>query len=453
METQIQEMITKARKAQKELEHFTQGQVDAVVREIAFTVNRNAEMLAEMAVKETKMGNIKDKTIKNKMKSELIWAHLKDIKTVGILRKDEEKGIIEIGEPVGVVAAIIPCTGPVVTAMSNSMFAIKSRNSIIVAPHPRAKNVTVKTVEMIIEAARKTGLPENAIQVIREPSKELSHELMRSADVVIATGGPAMVKAAYSSGRPSYGVGPGNTPAVIHNTADIKEAVSDIIKSKIYDNGLICSSEQSVIVTKDIADSVLREFRSQGSHIVVGDEKNKLQSILIKDGGINPEIIGQDAQAIAKLAGIKLPQGEEIKVLLVPDKGVGREYPFSREKMSPILSIYTTDTFEDSVKLAVELLRFEGSGHTASIHTKDDESIMAFALAMKTSRVLVNQPSAQNGGGSRVNNLVPTTTLGCGTWGGNALTDNITAMNLLNIKRVAFKLEKPRDTSKVFSGS
>ena len=330
------------------------------------------------------------------------------------------------------------------------MFAIKSRSCIIIAPHPRAKDITVKTVKLMIEAGKKVGLPENAIQVITEPSKESSQELMKGVDFILATGGPGMVKAAYSSGKPSYGVGAGNVPAVIHDTADIEESVSNIIQSKIYDHGLICSSEQAVIVSENLAPKLLKELNKQGGYYVQGKEKDILENTLIKDGKINPEVIGQSVQTIAKLSGIELPKDRKIKLFVVPEDGVGHNYAFSKEKMSPVLAFYVTKDFHESVQLAVKLLDFEGAGHTASIHTNDEAAVIEYAHAVKVSRVLVNQPSSFSSGGSRVNSLTPTTTLGCGSWGGNAVTDNISAANLLNIKRVAFKLPKATDTSKTF---
>ncbi len=447
----INEIITKAKKTQLELEKLTQEQVDSMIREIAQAVHVNAKELAELAVNETHMGNIEDKTLKNLNKSELIYADLKNEKTVGIIKRDEKEGIVEIAEPVGVVAAIIPCTNPSVTPMSNAMFAIKTRNPIIVAPHPRAKQTTVKTVELMVQAAKKVGLPEYAIQVIEEPSKDLTQELMQEVSIVLATGGPAMVKAAYSSGRPSYGVGAGNVPAVIHSSADIKQAVSDIIKSKTFDNGLICSSEQAVIVSLDISDKVWDEFKCQGGYMVPIPEKKRLRyAMFTEDENVVPNVIGQPVDVIAAIARITLPPEAGIKLFVVPSEGVGDGYPFSGEKMSPVLALFITKDFNESLKVAKQVLAYRGMGHTASIHCQDEDIAIQYAMEMKTSRIVVNQPSALSSGGSRENNLTPSTTLGCGTWGGNITSDNISAKHLLNIKRLAFKLEKRKDTSKVF---
>lgn len=442
----IKEMIEKAKKAEKELYLFTQEQVDAIVREIGAVVHNNAEYLAKMAVDETRMGNLKDKILKNSFKSEIIWEDLKTFKSVGVIREDKESGLIEIAEPVGVVAAIIPCTNPTVTTMSNSMFAIKGRNPIIIAPHPRAKKTTVKTVEMMVEACKKLGLPENAIQVIKEPSKELSQELMQNADYILATGGPAMVKAAYSSGKPSYGVGAGNVPVVIHPTAKIKEAVSDIVKGKTFDNGLICSSEQAIIVEQDMMDDFKKELTAQGGYILSNAEKEKLQKIMFDaDVHITPDVIGQSVETISWLSQITVPA--DTKMLVVPNEGVGKSSPFSGEKMSPVIALYSVKNFDEAISLAKSLLEYQGRGHTASIHTNDKDSALKFALAVEASRVLVNQASSLSGGGSKLNSLTPTTTLGCGSWGGNASSDNISAKHLINIKRLAFKLNKPRHIS------
>lgn len=449
--SQMSTMMENARKAARELEGFSQEQVDAIVRELGYVVYENAEPLAKMAVEETEMGDYNSKVLKNKSKSENIQYFLKGMKSVGVINRDEEKGLYEVAEPVGVVAAIIPCTNPTVTAMSNSMFAIKGRNPVIVAPHPRATKTTVKTVEMMVEAAKKVGLPENAIQVIRQPSKELSQELMASVDVILATGGPGMVKAAYSSGKPSYGVGAGNVPCAIHSSANIEQAVSDILVSKKFDNGLICSSEQTVIVTKDIADQVAAEFEKQGAYIVSPEEKAKLKEVAFPGDSVHPspEVIGQYARDIAKKAGITVPEGKD-GVLITRICEIGAADPFSGEKMCPILALYVTNTFEETIDAARRILEYQGTGHTADIHTQDMSVVEPYALAMKASRVLVNQPSATSAGGSKVNSLLPTTTLGCGSWGNNASTDNINVKHVINIKRIAFKLATAKDTSSAF---
>lgn len=449
----VQSMIQKAKIANKELEKFTQEKIDAIVRELALVVYNNAEPLAKMAVEETRMGSFQDKILKNKAKSELIYDHLKKIKTVGILNDDKERGVVEIAEPVGIVAALIPCTNPSVTAMSNSMFAIKGRNSIILAPHPRSKATTVETTRMMIEAAKKVGLPENAIQIIEEPSKESSQELMTTVDFILATGGPGMVKAAYSSGKPSYGVGAGNVPVAIHGSADIPQAVSDIIRGKKFDNGLICSSEQTVIVTEDIAAKVLDEFKKQNTYVLNAAEKSSLKKVMYPEADhVSADIVGQSSNQIAKMAGINLP-ADNNGVIMVQIEEIGKNEPFSGEKMSPVLAFYVVKSFEDVIQSAKSVLEYQGIGHTADIHIDkvNQDIIMKYALTVKASRVLVNQPSSTSAGGSRQNGLVPTTTLGCGSWGNNTSSDNITAKHLINIKRLAYKLDTTRNTANTFN--
>ena len=444
-------VLERASKAAKVLETFNQVQVDQIVRELAKAVHDNAVVLAEEAVLETRMGNVNDKIIKNRTKSELIYNDLLKEKTVGIIDDSPENGMIEIAEPVGIVAAIVPCTNPSVTAMSNAMFCIKTRNPIIIAPHPRAQKVTVHTVKLMTEAARKVGLPSGAIQVLVGADKEAIQELMHNSNYILATGGAGMVKAAYSSGKPSLGVGAGNVPAVIHSSANIEKSVSDIIASKTFDNGLICASEQAVIVSRDISAQVWDEFKKQGGFVTSIPEKLMLQhAVFDENGHVLPNVIGQSAKTIANLAGLTLPETPEIKLFVVPSEGVGPEYPFSSEKMSPILAFFITPNFDKSIEFAQKILSYQGAGHTASIHTNDKESALKFAMSVKASRVLVNQPAATSSGGARHNKLTPTTTLGCGSWGGNITSDNITAHHLINKKRVAFRLKTPLDTTGIF---
>ncbi len=449
---QIEFVLERANKALKDLESFSQLDVDRIVKEIAKVVHEHAESLAEDAVLETGMGNIQDKIIKNKTKSELIYHSLRYEKTVGIIEDNPVQGLLTIAEPVGIVAAIIPCTNPTVTAMSNAMFCIKTRNPIIIAPHPRAKQVTARTVKLIKEACKPLGLPSGAIQVLMDSSKEDIQTLMHNSNYILATGGSGMVKAAYSSGKPSLGVGAGNVPCVIHSSANIEQSVADIIKSKTFDNGLICASEQAVIVTQDISGKVWDAFKKQGAFVTNVREKLMLQKAAFGDDGhVLPNVIGQTAEKIARFAEITLPENTDIKLFLVPTEGIGPEYPFSSEKMSPILAFYITPDFERSIAFASRLLHFQGAGHTASIHTNDRESALQFAHQMKASRVLVNQPAATSSGGARHNRLTPTTTLGCGSWGGNITSDNITAHHLINKKRVAFRVRVPLETEHIFS--
>lgn len=444
-------VLDKASKALKQLETFDQVKVDRIVKVLAKVVHENAEMLAKESVDETGMGNVPDKIIKNKTKAELIYHDLRYEKTVGIIEDYPVQGLMTIAEPVGIVAAIVPCTNPIVTAMSNAMFCIKTRNPVIIAPHPRAKYVTEHTVKLMNEAAYKEGMPRNAIQILMDTDKSDIQTLMHESNYILATGGSSMVKAAYSSGKPSLGVGAGNVPCVIHSTADIEKSVTDIISSKIFDNGLICASEQAVIVSQDISSAVWDEFKKQGGFVTSVPEKLKLQNAVFGENGhVLPNVIGQNAKTIASLAGLTLPKKPEIKLFLVPSEGVGPEYPFSGEKMSPILAFFITPDFDTSIEFAQKILNYQGAGHTAAIHTNDRQSAIDFAMRMKASRILVNQPSATSSGGARHNRLTPTTTLGCGSWGGNITSDNISAQHLINKKRLAFRVRVPLETEHLF---
>jgi succinate-semialdehyde dehydrogenase len=447
-QSEILNMISTARSVLPSMYEKTQGDVDEITRVIGRVVHDNAELLATMAVEETRMGNVPDKITKCYAKSELIWGDLKHRKTVGIISEDPASGIVEIAEPVGVVAALIPTTNPAVTAMSNAMFAIKGRNTIILSPHPRALKTIQTTVDLMNKVGGEVGLPDNAIQLIKEPSVSATGELMANVDVVLATGGGAMVKAAYSSGKPSFGVGPGNVPVVIHESADIDEAVRCIILGKSYDNGLICASEQAVFASRDQLNTVKESFTKQGAHIVSDTEKDRLRELMWIDGHLNPDVIGKSAVHIAKAAGIDV--SDEVKVLLVPERGISKDNIFSKEKLSPVLALYEYSDFEEATERAVAILNNGGLGHTAGLHAHDDDIAKRFAMRMPASRVLVNQSTATNAGGSRENGLVPTTTMGCGSWGNNATTNNVTVDQVINIKRLAFKHAHLRDTSKIF---
>lgn len=446
----IPAMIEKAKAALKIMHGKTQEEVDEITRVLAKVVNDNAEMLATMAVEETRMGNVKDKTIKCHMKSQLIWHDLKNKKTVGVIREDKENGLVEIAEPVGIVAALIPTTNPKVTAMSNAMFAVKGRNVIIMSPHPRALNTIKKTVELMNEAGAKVGLPENAIQLITDPSVEKTNELMAAVDVVLATGGSAMVKAAYSSGKPSYGVGPGNVPVIIDEGADIDAAVADIVTGKAYDNGLICASEQAIMIKPEMADAIKASFEKQGAYVIHDrDERRKLKSLMWIDGHLNPDIIGQSAVKIAEMAGIELPN-DDIKILIVEEDKIAKDEVFSKEKMSPVLALYEYDTLPQAIDLSLAIINNGGIGHTAGIHTPNKDHAREFAMRMPASRVIVNACTATTAGGSKQNALIPTTTMGCGSWGNNSTSDNVSVEHLITIKRMAFKHDHPLDTTNVF---
>lgn len=433
----IDELIGRAREAQAVFATFSQEQVDDIVRRFALSVHTHALELARLAVEETGMGKVEHKILKNKVKAELIYRHIATMPSRGIISRDEARGIMEVAEPVGVVCAVIPCTNPIVTAMCNAMLALKAGNAVICAPHPRAKRCVARTVELLQQDIEATGAPDHLLQVLADPSKDLTQELMSKSDLVVATGGSGMVKAAYSSGKPAYGVGPGNVPVIVDETADIPAAVRDILVGKMFDYGVICASEQSVIVPKVVAQRVKQEFVAQGAYLVNAKEKPMLEASMFEKGHPAAEIVGRPAFEIARRAGFEVP--EKTKCLLVEEDKLGPEALFGLEKISPVLAIYEAKNFEHALEVANEILEAGGKGHSAGIHTNDNYRIERLALSAPVSRIIVNQPTATAAGGSVNNNLVPTTTLGCGTWGGNITTDNISVEHLMNIKRVALK--------------
>jgi len=445
-------LMEQSRTALQEMHTKSQREVDQFVRLIAKAINDNAELLAELAVSETRLGNIPDKIVKCKVKSELIYADIKDRKTVGVISEDSQSGITEIAEPVGIVAALIPTTNPAVTAMCNAMIAIKARNTIILSPHRRAFKTIQKTMQLMIEATKEAGLPAGTIQMIETPCRDSTRELMASADMVLATGGESMVKAAYESGSPSYGVGPGNVPVVIHETADVDDAAQRIVIGKAYDNGLICASEQAVIAPRSRITEVKQAFANNGVFLINDPEsRQKLLDLMWVDDHLNPDVVGQSAIDLAAMAGIELPH-DQIKVLMVEESLISPSAVFSREKMSPVLALYQYNSFDEALELASGILENGGLGHTAGIHVKDDAIATLFAMRMPASRIIVNQSTATTAGGSRENGLVPTTTMGCGTWGNNSTSDNVSVDHLMNIKRLAFKHAHLRDTSNIFHG-
>ncbi len=433
----VNELIVKARKAQEELATYTQEELDAIVKVIARTVYDNAEELAKMAVEETGMGVYEDKVAKNRGKSKTIYNNLKGKKSVGIIGKDEEKGLTLIAKPIGVVGAITPTTNPIVTPMCNSMFALKGGNSIIIAPHPRSKKCSAYTVELINKAlkAQNVKYPENAIQVIDDPSIEVSGELMKSVDVVLATGGMGMVKAAYSSGKPSYGVGAGNVQVIVDRDIDYVDATAKIIAGRKFDNGIICSGEQSIIAPKEAYDDVMAAAVKNGAFYAEDDETvEKFRKALFIDGIINKDVVGQSVQTIAKLAGVNVPS--DVKVIILKAAGIGKEDVLCKEKMCPVLSTFKYDTFEEAVKIAQANLNVEGKGHTAAIHSNNPEHIDYAGINLTISRLVVNEPSSTTAGGSLVNGFAPTTTLGCGTWGNNIISENLDYKHLINVSRI-----------------
>lgn len=435
--------IKTVKEAQEEFKNFTQEQVDKIFFEVAVAANQKRIELAKMAYEETKMGVVEDKVIKNHYAAEYIYNKYKNTKTCGVIEDNKEFGFKKIAEPIGVIAAIIPTTNPTSTVIFKTLISLKTRNGVIISPHPRAKNSTIKAAEIVLKAAQKAGAPKGIINVITTPSLELTNYLMQNADTILATGGPGMVKAAYSSGKPAIGVGAGNTPALIDDSCDIKMAVMSIIHSKTFDNGLICSSEQSCVVNEKIYEKVKAEFKLRGCYFLNKEEIKKLEGTILVNNALNANIVGQTPYNIAKLAGFEV--SKDVKVLIGEVEEISEKEAFSREKLSPILAMYKAKDFEHSVKLAKALVENGGIGHTCSIYidsVKQKDKLNKFQSVMKTCRVMVNTPSAQGGIGDIYNfALAPSLTLGCGSWGGNSISENVGVMNLLNIKKVVERRE------------
>lgn len=441
---QLDAQIAKVKKAQAEYAAFTQAQVDEIFRHAALAANNARITLAKLAAAETGMGVVEDKVIKNHFASEYIYNKYKNTKTCDQIEVDESFGIAKVAEPVGIIAGIVPTTNPTSTAIFKSLLALKTRNAIIFSPHPRAKKCTIKAAQIVREAAEKAGAPEGLIGWIEEPSIALSQHLMSHKDIslILATGGPGMVKAAYSSGLPALGVGAGNTPSIMDETCDIEMAVNSVLMSKTFDNGMICASEQSVIAVADIYDAVKAEFDKRGAYLLSKTEAQKVEKVLIIDGRLNPKIVGQPAYKIAEMAGLKVP--ETAKVLIGETKGVGKDVPFSYEKLSPVLALYKAKDFTEAVDLAEALVEFGGLGHTSVLYTdpRNTERINAFGHKMKAGRTLINMPASQGAIGDIFNfKLDPSMTLGCGSWGGNSVSQNVGPKHLLNIKTVAQRRE------------
>ena len=436
--------IDKAAKAQKIYATFNQEQVDKIFKAAATAADKMRIPLARMAVEETGMGVMEDKIIKNHFASEYIYNKYKNYKTCDIISEDKANGIKMVAEPIGVIAAVIPTTNPTSTAIFKSLIALKTRNALVFSPHPRAKKCTIAAAKVVLDAAVKAGAPEGLISWIDEPSVALSNALMKHPDIdmILATGGPGMVTAAYSSGKPALGVGPGNTPAVIDETADIKMAVSSILLSKTFDNGMICASEQSVIVVDEVYEEVKKEFEYRGAYILNPEEREKVGKTVIQNGRVNAAIVGQPAAKIAEVAGISVP--EDTKVLIGEVTDVCEEEPFAHEKLSPVLAMYRASNFEAAVQTAYELVDFGGAGHTSVLYTDERKTdrIDYFGRRLHTCRILINTPSSQGGIGDLYNFRVnPSLTLGCGSWGGNATSENVGVHHLLNIKTVAERRE------------
>ncbi len=438
----LREMMAKVKAAQAKFAEYSQEEVDRIFKEVALVINNERINLAKMAVEETGMGILEDKVIKNHFASEYIYNKYKDEKTCGVLEEDRSFGIKKIATPIGVVAGVIPTTNPTSTTAFKTLLALKTRNGIIFSPHPRAKGCTIYTAKLALEAAVKAGAPENIIGWIDEPSVDLSKELMAEADLILATGGPGMVKAAYSSGKPAIGVGAGNTPVVVDETADVKMTVNYTLMSKTFDNGVICASEQAIIVDEKIYDEVRKEFDLRGAYILKKTELDKVRNTIFIDGALNSKIVGQSAYTIAKMAGVEVP--ETAKVLIGEVTSVAHDEPFAHEKLSPVLAMYKAKNYDDALDKAAKLVDLGGLGHTSLLYVNlaEREKIDRFGKRMKTGRTLVNMPSSLGAIGDVFNfKLEPSLTLGCGSWGGNSVSENVGVKHLINIKTVAERRE------------
>ena len=439
---EVRELVEKAKAAQEELSQKSQAEVDAIVKSIAYAGVRNAKRLAKLAHEETGFGIEADKVIKNIFGSRDVYEHIKDMKTIGELGYDEEKKVRTIAVPVGVIAGLIPSTNPTSTAFYKSEISIKAGNAIVFSPHPNARNCILEAVKVIRQAIAEAGGNENLVSCITIPTIQATDNLMKHPDValILATGGSAMVRAAYSSGTPAIGVGPGNGPAYIEKTADLPLAVKRIMDSKTFDYGTICASEQSVVCDDDMAEAVQKEMEKQGAYFLSDEERLKLGKYILRaNGTMNPAIVGKSPQVIGELAGINVPASA--KVIVAKEDGIGKGNPYSNEKLAPILAFYTAPDYKAIAKLCDEILRYEGAGHTFSMHTKDDRMVEYFAERMPASRIIINSPSALGGIGASTA-LMPALTLGCGAIGGSATSENVGPMNLLNLKHVAYGLRE-----------
>ena len=433
----IREYVVRARAAQKVLETYDQEKTDSIVRMFAKVIFDNADPLAKMAAEETRMGVYEDKIKKNKGKARIIWNHLKDKKSMGILRYIEEEGLVEVAKPMGVVGAVTPCTNPIVTPMCNAMFAVKGKNVVIIAPHPRAKQCTKRIKELYDAELVKMGVPTDIFQILEEPSIELTNELMKAVDVVIATGGMAMVKSAYSSGKPSFGVGAGNVQCIIDKGYDPTVCVPKIVAGRIFDNGIICSGEQTAIVHKYDYDAVIAEFKKNGAYYTEDKEEiDRLRAAIFPDGVISKYVVGQSVAKIAELAKVSIPAGTKLILIKAPAYGAADD--LSKEKMCPVMTAYAYGDWKEAVDIALANLEVEGKGHSASIHSDSKDHVEYAMSVLPVSRIVVNQICSTMNGGAFVNGLNPTTTLGCGSWGNNSISENLSWKHLINVSRIAY---------------
>ena len=435
-ESEIKELVLKAKKAQSVYELFSQEQVDAIVRDIGKYVFDNAEPLAKMAVDETDMGSYEDKILKNKGKARVIWNNLKDKKSRGVIGEDVEDNLVFVAKPMGVVAAVTPVTNPIVTPMCNGMFALKTGNAVIFAAHPKAQKCTEHLALEFMKIIKKHKGPDNLVQVVVNGSVEKTQELMQSADVVVATGGAAMVKSAYSSGKPSYGVGAGNVPVIIDRNIDLKDAVQKIVDGASFDHGIICSHEQFVIAPEEDYEETVKTFTDTGK-VWFTDDKEQIQilrEVVFQNGQLNKDVVGRSATEVGRMAGISVP--ESARLILLPAEGTGSEDILAKEKLCPVIAIVPYSTFDDAVIKAKENLLVEGAGHSAALHSNSDDHIKQAGLELPISRLVINQPSSTTAGGSLTNGFAPTTTLGCGSWGGNSISENLDYKHLMNVSRI-----------------
>lgn len=436
----VAELVKKAKVAQEALEKCDQNQIDEYVRAIGKVIYDHAEELAKEAVEETRMGVYEDKVAKNRGKSKMIWRSLQGKKSIGIIDFDETECIAYVAKPKGVIGAVTPTTNPIVTPMCNSMFAIKGANAIIVSPHPRSKKCSAHAVELMQGELKKLGAPDNLIQIIEDPTMALSQELMRSVDIVVATGGMGLVREAYSSGKPAYGVGAGNVQVIVDRGYDMDQAAKDIVAGGKFDNGIICSGEQSVIMPKDQEKEMLEALKANGAFYVENEEEvEKFRKVLFIDGAFNGELVGQSVQKVGEVAGV--PVDADAKILLLKAKGVGQEDILCKEKLCSCLIALTYDTFDEAIQIAKANLLYEGAGHTAAVHSNNKENIEKAGEFLPVSRLVVNQPSATGAGGSFFNGFAPTTTLGCGSWGNNSISENFDYKHLINISQIGYKKE------------
>jgi succinate-semialdehyde dehydrogenase len=433
---QVQELVSRARVAQAAFESFSQEQVDAIVRGIGKYVYDNAEMLAKMAVEETGIGVYEDKILKNKGKSRIIWNNLKGKKSRGIIGEDAEANLVYVAKPVGVIAAVTPVTNPTVTPMCNAMFALKTGNAIVFAPHPKAEKSAELLTREFMKIVKAHGGPDDLVQTVRNGSVETTQELMKAVDVVVATGGGAMVKSAYSSGRPSLGVGAGNVPVIIDRDADLRDAAEKIVTGAGFDNGIICSHEQFVLTPAEKYDETVRSFQATGKVWYTDDEAQvqKLRDVVFPGGRLNKDVVGRTAREVGAMAGIDVPASA--RIILLPARGAGTEDVLAKEKLCPVVAIHPYETFEEAVAKARANLLVEGAGHSAALHSNTERHIRSAGVELPVSRLVVNQACALTAGGSLTNGLTPTTTLGCGSWGGNSISENLDYKHLMNVSRI-----------------